>query len=162
MLFISFDQATNTTGYSVFHNTELVKYGKFNKTGENEFYKFAEQSKEICLLIDNMKKLYPKEKIKISLEDIQMQANVQTFKTLARLQGALGTILLMNYPEIELNFVFSSTWKSFSKIKGKARAEQKRNAQKLIFDKYNKKVTQDEADAILIGYYSSHKEVNWE
>jgi hypothetical protein len=35
----------------------------------------------------------------------------------------------------------SSRWKSKLDIKGKKRAEQKRNAQKYVLDNYNKKVT---------------------
>lgn len=161
MLFIAFDQATNTTGYSVFLNRELLKFGKFTKTGSNEFYKFSAQIEEITNVINEYTEKYPKEKLKIILEDIQMQANVATFKTLARLQGAIGTRIIETYPQAEMVFISASTWKSFAQIKGRGRTEQKRNAQKKVEELFGVKVTQDEADALLLGYQSSHSEINW-
>lgn len=42
-------------------------------------------------------------------------------------------------------------WKSILGIKGKARAEQKRNAQQYVLNIYGVKATQDESDAVCIG-----------
>ena len=53
--------------------------------------------------------------------------------------------------KIPQSAVLASSWKSALGIKGRARAEQKQNAQKLITKIYNISVIQDIADAICIG-----------
>lgn len=56
----------------------------------------------------------------------------------------------------------ASSWKSTLNIKGRARAEQKRNAQKYVSDTYGIHVTQDEADSICIGTaYSLKTKCAW-
>lgn len=75
--------------------------------------------------------------------------NVQTFKVLAEVFGVTQELL------VEQGFVYhivsSNTWKSKLNIKGRTRPEQKKNAQQYVLNTYNKKVSQDEADAICIG-----------
>jgi hypothetical protein len=98
---------------------------------------------------------------KVALEDIQLQkftkANgvggeaVTTYKTLAQLQGTLAVTTLED--NISAIIVSPATWRSHCKIKAKSRADQKRAAQLLVKKRFNKDVTQDEADAICIGLY---------
>lgn len=52
---------------------------------------------------------------------------------------------------IDYEVVASSSWKSTLSIKGRNRAEQKRNAQEYVLNTYNLKVIQDTCDAICIG-----------
>ena len=89
---------------------------------------------------------------KVLFEDIQMQGsinNVMTYRILAEILGITQELMV----EIKMPYeiISSNTWKSKLDIKGKARAEQKRNASKWVLDTYGKKVTQDEADAICLG-----------
>ena len=49
--------------------------------------------------------------------------------------------------------VLASVWKSKLGIKGRARTDQKKDAQRYVRETYNIKCTQDEADAICIGAY---------
>ena len=75
--------------------------------------------------------------------------NVQTFKVLAEVFGVISELLVeMKIPQ---SAVLASSWKSALGIKGRARAEQKQNAQKWVIDTYSVKPTQDECDAICIG-----------
>ena len=78
---------------------------------------------------------------------------VLTFKKLAHLQG-----VLKNYCYeigIPYTIVPAATWRAFSEVKGKARADKKRSAQLIIKKYYDVSVTQDEADAILIGRWAA-------
>ena len=75
--------------------------------------------------------------------------NVATYKILAEIFGI--TQELMVELKIPYQVVSSNTWKSKLNIKGKQRAEQKHNAQQYVLNTYNKKVTQDEADAVCLG-----------
>lgn len=83
-----------------------------------------------------------------------------TFKQLAQLQGAL-VIAVKEELNTDPELILASTWKSFNKIKGRGRVEQKRNAQERVKELFDIKVTQDEADAILIGRNASHKEISF-
>lgn len=161
MIFIGLDQATVVTGYSVFKNHDLVDYGKITAEG-SDFMRYSQQKESIIKLINTIKKQYPNESVKIMLEDIQMQRNTTTFKQLAQLQGVVATGILEHFPEIKFDFIYAAQWKGFAKIKGKNRTEQKRNAQQAVIDMFNITATQDEADAILIGYYIAQHEINWD
>lgn len=97
----------------------------------------------------------------ITIEDIQLQRangereNVLVFKKLAWLQG-----VLMNYFReigMEYDVVPSVTWKSYNEVKGKTRTDQKKNAQLKVKRFFDISVTQDEADAILIGRYAANQ-----
>ena len=69
---------------------------------------------------------------------------------------------MRNFPEVDIEIVHASSWKSTAKVRGRGRTEQKRNAQAKVLEMFDVKATQDECDAILIGYHASKKELNWE
>ena len=139
------DQATHTTGYSVWQESKMIAQGKFSYEDTNLPERLHKIKLHVLKLIKqyNIKKLY--------LEDIQQQekAGVTTYKVLAELIGILQDLAFENQLDCEL--IPSSVWKSACGIKGRARAEQKANAQKHVQVTYGLKVTQDEADAICIG-----------
>ena len=89
---------------------------------------------------------------KVVIEGIQFQSNMATFRKLALLQGVLICLFAEN------NFLYSivepSKWKSFCKIKGRKRQEQKENAIKFVKESFGIDVTSDEADAICMGVWS--------
>ena len=59
--------------------------------------------------------------------------------------------------------IHSQTWKSGLSIKGRDRAAQKKNAQAYVAATYNKKVSQDESDAICIGsHYIKQTKSAWD
>lgn len=47
-----------------------------------------------------------------------------------------------------------TAWKSFSKIKGRKRAEQKASTIQMVHDRFGIEATEDEADAIGIGIWA--------
>lgn len=75
--------------------------------------------------------------------------NVQTFKVLAEIFGVTQEYLAEH--KYGYQVVSSNTWKSKLGIKGRTRPEQKKNAQIYVLEYFNKKVSQDESDAICIG-----------
>ena len=146
MRLLSLDQSSHITGWAIFEDEKLVEYGKFNLIAEDIGERLWNYRQEIEKLI---KKYNPD---KVAFEDIQMQGqinNVVTYRILAEIIGVTQEYMV----EIKMPYeiVSSNTWKSKLDIKGKQRAEQKKNAQKYILDKYGKQVTQDEADAICLG-----------
>lgn len=160
---LALDQSSRVTGYAIFQDSKLLLYGHFTLSDEDIDNRLVQFRNTVIQLINDHKI------DKVVYEDIQLQSNitnnVQTFKILAEIIGVLTeTLTELNIPH---ESVLASVWKSNLKIKGKNRAEQKRNAQQYVIDTYNRKPTQDEADAICIGesyiYHNAPKiDFNWE
>lgn len=144
MILLALDQSSRTTGYSVFNDKNLIDSGTFTCINDNIGKRLVKYESKILELIDKYKV------DKIAFEDIQMQGgNVVTYKALAEIFGI--THYIVTKLDIPYEVISSNTWKSQLGIKGKQRAEQKKNAQKYVAEHYNKKVSEDESDAICIG-----------
>ena len=142
---IALDNATHITGWAIFDDKQLVSYGKYTT-------KSAETSDRILEMGDWLSNLLQQwEPNTIILEDIQQQANVSTFKVLAKLQGVLEYVSKKHNAEYYI--VSPATWKSHAGVKGKSRIDQKKSAQLVVQRLYNVQATQDECDAILLGKY---------
>ena len=148
---LALDQSSRITGWAIFSDGKLEKYGKFDAEVAG-----SEIEKRLNYIRNKIRKLIEENEItEVILEDIQMQGNVvnnvQTFKTLAEVFGVISELLVeMNIPQFA---VLASSWKSALGIKGRARAEQKRAAQEWVMNTYKARPTQDECDSICIGSY---------
>lgn len=74
------------------------------------------------------------------------------FKKLAQLQGVLKDFLYDN--DTPYKVVHSQTWRAKTGVKGRSRTDKKKSAQLLVKKQYDISVTQDEADAILMGTWA--------
>lgn len=153
MTILALDQASRTSGYSVFCDGKLIDSGTFTFTSDDMAKRLMGIRNKVNELIDK----YCIEKL--VLEDIQLQnnvgSNVATYKALAEVIGVITELAAEKKLPYEL--VYSSTWKSELKIKGRTRPEQKRNAQVYVFENFGANVSQDESDAICIGSYYTQK-----
>lgn len=144
---LTLDQSSRITGWAVFDNGALETFGKFTATEDD----IGERLYEIRGRVKKLVELYDIDEV--VFEDIQLQSNVlnnvATFKILAEVFGIIEELL--TEMQIPHQAVLASTWKSTLGIKGKSRAEQKKNAQQYVQNTYNLKATQDESDAICIG-----------
>ena len=165
-LIIALDQSTQISGYSIYKDGQLIDYGHLSPSGE-----YLLRIVKLVKWLDNQIQNYSNDKITVLLEEIQLQStpdskglmNVETFKKLAHCQGALLAYLVDN--KIDYNIIPSVTWKKKCGIKGRARAEQKKNAQLYVEKEFGIKATQDESDAICIGksYLKDNENTfNWE
>lgn len=147
---LALDQATKVSGYSVFNNKNLDTYGllKVNEKEKNPIERMKEMNDKIIALIDGVKPDY------IVFENVQFQNNYGTFQQLSQLQGVIMAFLFCK--NIGFTVIEPSAWKSFCGIKGRKRIEQKANTQKFVKEKYKLDVSEDEADAIGIGYWAIH------
>jgi Holliday junction resolvasome RuvABC endonuclease subunit len=145
MKIISFDQSSRITGYAVLEDKKLLGYGKFTLTDEDFGDRLNRFRKQVKKLITEEQSVD-----KVLFEEIQLQQNVDTFKKLAMVYGVMMELLVeLNIP---YDIVSSNTWKSKCKIKKTVRETEKQAAQRYVLDNFGKKVTQDEADAICLGY----------
>ena len=144
---IAFDQATENFGLSVFDDGELVFYGLYNFTGDLlarliKIRKFVDE-----IVIKEWKPDF------VVIEDIQYQHNVLTFKVLGMLLGILQELL--GSQEIPFECVAPTVWRKIAGTNGKNRNEEKRLSAAKVKEKYNISVSNDIAEAILIGYYGA-------
>lgn len=149
---LALDDATSITGYSVIEEGKLIEYGLLRSKGKDNNEKIHSMTKKIMNLIEKIK---PNT---IVLEDIylndKLPNNVDTFKKLSRLQGSLIYNLLEN--KCNFIFIYPSFWRGILKINGMNRAIVKAQAQKAVKNIFNIDVSEDEADAICIGFCSEN------
>lgn len=90
----------------------------------------------------------------IIMEDIQQQHGaVLTYKILAMLLGVIEVTCAEN--EIPYEVVSPNVWRKYAGTCGKTRREEKLLSVAIVKDKYGVNVTDDIAEAILIGQYGS-------
>lgn len=142
-ILLALDQASATSGYAIFKNGKLIKYGTFSVDDDNLALRLVKIKNYVLQLIKDFNIT------RVVLEDIQLQKNVEVYKALAEVLGVLTETL--EEEKIPYEIVYASSWKSTLRIKGTKRPEQKRNAQKYVLETYNIKATQDACDAICIG-----------
>lgn len=145
MRLLSLDQSSKISGWAIFQDGKLEKYGKWT-------FNDSDLGARLFKIRKALIKIIQEEQIdEVVIEDIQLQENVQLFKTLAEVFGVVyETVIELDLP---VSAVLAAQWKSTLNIKGKQRAEQKRNAQQYIINNYGIKPTQDECDAICIGLH---------
>ena len=145
---LALDQASRTTGWAIYDNKTLIASGHFsipaNKIIQDRLKSF------VIYLNDLIEKYHPE---KIYYGGIQYQSNIETYKKLAYIQA----MIIYFSGSIPITELGPSHWRSVIKDKygikfGRSRAEQKQKAQEFVEQFFNKKVTEDEADAICLGY----------
>lgn len=158
---LALDQASHITGWSIFDDQNLVRYGAFSVADGDEIERFHKVKEWLISMINLWKPDI------IGIEGIQYQESfgVTTFQTLARLQG----ILMDTCYSAAIKYVLcpTNTWRNHCGVKGRARADRKKSMQMLVKGWYDVTVTDDESDAIGIGKYVSDiykkpKMITWE
>lgn len=149
---LALDQASHVTGYAIFDNGVLVKYGTFHTELDDEIARCSLIKSWLLSMINNWRPDY------IGIEGIQFQdessgrkMGVTVFQTLARLQGILmETCYTCKVPYTVCS---TNTWRHACGVKGTTRADRKRSMQLLVKQWYDISVSDDESDAIGIGRY---------
>lgn len=142
---VSLDQATNVTGISVYDDGQLVFVGQKKFFGElgTRYKDFS-----LFLIKEVVQQWKPDELV---FEDIQYQNNALTHKVLGGLLGIC--ILVAELHDVKYHTVLNGVWQSKFNIKGRGRAEQKRNTVKKAKELFNLDLNDDIADSVLLGYY---------
>ena len=166
---LALDQATKVTGYSIFDGDKLVKYGTFTTSSDDEVARCVAVKNWFVSMLQNWKPDY------VGIEGIQYQAkvfdgetvgSVTLFQTLAHLQG----VLLVTCHEFGIHYEVcpTNTWRNTCGVKGRVRADKKKSMQMIVKDWYGISVSDDESDAIGIGYHMTKTVgrnttvINWE
>ena len=158
---LALDQATKITGWALFSNDKLIRFGTFETNLDDEIKRDNEIKNWLINIIENWHIDF------VALEGIQYEEKfgVTTFAMLARLQGILMSLLTdQGIPYI---ICHTATWRKFCGVRGRTRTDRKRSMQLLIKQWYDISINDDCADAIGIGHYAvlqSKKSIieNWE
>lgn len=144
---LAFDQATYLSGWSVFDDGQLVKFGGFETRLEDEFARINTIKNWVVSMVKTWNPDI------VGLEGIQLEKNygVLTFETLARLQGVLADAMVTL--GVPFKICPTNTWRAHSGVKGRTRTDKKNSMKQIVFDKWKLKVNDDCADAIGIGQY---------
>lgn len=150
---LALDAATTVTGYAIYDNGTLVSYGTYKVDKELETEQRINEVKK--WLIAAIKEWEPDF---IGIENIQLQeygrgqANVETYRVLANLQGVLIDTIFEAC--IDHDLVYAVEWRKYCDVgNGTGRENKKKQAQDKVKLWYGQNCTQDEADAICIGKY---------
>lgn len=154
---IGLDQATHTTGYSIYDDKELVYAGTFEAGADDEIERDIEIKNWLIQLINNWKPDI------IGIEGIQLQqinnknVGVTTYQTLARLQGIL--MMVCCEQKVPYEICAPASWRAHCGVKGRTRSDKKRSMQNNVKEWFDITVSDDVADAIGIGKYiaDTHK-----
>jgi Holliday junction resolvasome RuvABC endonuclease subunit len=144
---LALDQATHISGWSIFSNGELLRYGTFETQLADEDARDSTIKNWLINMIDNWQPDI------VGIEGIQYQQNegVTTFEKLARLQGIL--INCVYELKIPYQVCHTQVWRSHCGVKGKTRADKKKSMQLIVKQLFDISVSNDCADAIGIGMY---------
>lgn len=148
MTILALDQSSRTSGYSVFQDDSLIDYGHWTFSDNDIAVRIHSLCQQIQKKIDQYKPDI------IVFENIALErGDVLTFQKLAQVQGAIMLQCKLN--KLGYKCIPVATWRAkchHLKGNGKNRDTQKKIAQEWVKQKFNKICTEDEADAICIGY----------
>jgi len=156
MKLLALDQATNVLGYAIFDDKELIDSGLLDYSALSDYNaKISAIKKWILATIE-------KEQITcMGVEDVFMNFNPLTMKTLAKLLGVIENICFER--NIECWIINNASWRNTCGIKGKTRDQKKAGSKKFVKNQFKKKVNDDVADAICIGWHilATHNLKTW-
>ena len=150
MFYLALDQALQTSGYAIFDNDKLVKWGTFSTKASDSI------EERLYTIQQELTKLDQQYNIGyVFFEDTQKQVNLDTYKRLCYVQSVV-MLWCRNRGGIRYNILSPSHWRKILKDKykinwGRKREEQKQAALNWVQQEYKGDFTTDSADAICIG-----------
>lgn len=160
MTLLALDASTKSTGYAIFKDKKLIKYGCLTSTKTNTV-------ERIIYMIEEIKKLISEYEIeKIVLEEVlpknedyddgaSHHSNPKVFKPLMWLQAGINFMIYVHYKNLEIEYMMPNQWRSKIGIKtgrGVKREALKSADIKFAKDTFNIDVNDDVADACGIGW----------
>ena len=156
MYLLALDCSTKSTGVAIFKDKELMGQSCITASS-NDLYK------RIHKMVDNILSLVEQLEInKIVMEEVipDHSKNTNTFKALMYLQALIHIEMHDKYPEVEIELLYPSSWRSVCGIEdGRSSKREQKKQKDIDFANrtYGLSLTNDDiADAICIGYAVLH------
>lgn len=141
---LGFDQSTQKTGYALFDNSDLVRWGVL------DMHKEKDGNKRVPLMIAEIVKVIGKIKPdRVVFEDVALQDSPRTLIMLSRIQGAIIGFCIEH--GIPYEIYMPTSWRKIVGIKqgkGIKRENLKEQAIAFVRDAYGIKVGDDCAEGI--------------
>lgn len=170
MKILALDLSTKSSGWACFNNGQLTTHGCIVSAS-------TDLIKRIHVMTDGVKTILNQEPEiqRLIIEEVRPEGgygvgNQKTHKALMWLQAAIAFLIHDEFPSIEIEYIYPSSWRATLGIKngrGIKRTTLKEADIAFVQNKYNINVNDDEADAICIGLaqYTKAEEdegYNWE
>lgn len=142
---LALDSSTKHTGFAIFEHGKLLKQGVFDEDNPDLVKRMRKMISRIYSLIRIEKPNI------IVFEDVRILKNAHTTVALAEILGAvIGKCVDLN---IQYESLSPASWRSKHGIQkaGAKREELKKLSVNKVKELYNSDVTDDEADAVLLG-----------
>lgn len=152
-MILALDASTKSTGYSIFSEGKLLKYGCITANSTNLLARIKKMKIEITKIMES--KEYSIDTI--ILEEVRPDlGNTKTYKALTWLQAMIVLLMYENY-NLEVTFLYPSEWRKICGIlqgRGIKREQLKQEDIKYVTEIFNiqENINDDIADAIGIGY----------
>lgn len=129
---LGLDQATKRSGFSIFEDKKLIKYGYFDAPENTDEIARDHRIKEWMMSIISTFEIDF-----VGIEGIQYEQNygVTTFQTLARLQGILMETCFAR--GISFEICPTNTWRAHCGVKGRSRSDRKASMKNLVKQWYD-------------------------
>ena len=141
---IAFDQSTTATGWCVMElgTADIIESGVILPKKNDETIDRITYTIKRCLNL-----VRTNEVAFVFIEGVQNQRNPRVFEVLAKLAGSLEVMLYES--GYLVNVVKASEWRKRVGIKGRKRADVKKEAIEMVKELYGLDVSEDECEAIL-------------
>lgn len=163
MKIIGVDASSKSFGYSVFEDRQLVSYGCLTASSTDLIKRINKIIKEFEDVLSSNKDTQ-----KIIMEEVipTIGKNNKTYKALMWLQGAVAIMVHDKFPNIKIEYIYPSSWRSNCSIKtgkGITREQLKQADINFVKKKYGIDVNDDIADAIGIAHAAVYDyDINFE
>lgn len=144
MKLIAFDQSTTRSGYCIMElgTAQIIESGVIIPKKNGETIDRIIYTIKRCLHLVRTNEI-----AFVFIEGIQIQKNPVVYEVLAKLAGSLEVMLYES--GYLVNVVKASEWRKRVGIKGRKRADVKKEAIELVKELYDLEVSDDEAEAVL-------------
>ena len=145
MKLIAFDQSTTRSGFCIMEmgTAQIIESGVIIPKKNDETIDRIIYTIKRCLHLVRTNEI-----TFVFIEGVQVQKNPVVYEVLAKLAGSLEIMLYES--GYFVNVVKASEWRKRVGIKGRKRADVKKEAIELVKELYNLDVTEDECEAILM------------
>lgn len=160
MKIMAIDASTKHSGFAFFEDGSLGKYGDIKASGNDVVNRIKKQVQEIDSMLE---KELDTEKIileEVRPSDTGMTQNIKTHRALMHLQAAIVFLIHEKYPNITIEYLYPSEWRSACGIhtgRGVRRESVKKRDIEFVKQRYLIDTNDDIADAIGIGHAYFHK-----
>ena len=161
---LSLDASTRDTGFAIFEGQNLIEHGVIHQTSNVLISRIFGMLKTIEDILNRH------EIDKIILEDVipngtGHRSNPTVFRALMWLQAGINFLVYQKYKKVAIEYLTASQWRSACGIqtgRGVKREALKKADIEFVKKKYDINCSDDEADAIGIGYgYLKLKGGSW-